>query len=415
MIRACRVRDFSTIFTLVGRKAGIYPSRIAALCGLTPSRVGEIITGKRQLAHIDVIERVCDGLRIPGAMVGLAPRPWELPALTAPEPVPGAAVPAPAPAAPEPAADLAEVLHSIDSERVTHSTLTALQSAIEGYWRQDDAHGGAVLRPAVVGQLQYTQQLVKRSRTPEIRAGLQTLAAELSRLAGWAYFDAQQFSTARSYFTQALHLAQTSGDRSFTANVLSCMSLQATYENDPAEAAQLACAAQDIARNTPSNALVMAMLHMREAFAQATLKDAASCHRAIAQSRRHFEEAQGSSAPAWVRYFDETKLLVDTGIALAQLGEHRKAEPLIAEGLRRETHDRQRGRAFHAFWLATTQLRTGHLDQACSTAGLVLDLASAVDSPRVAGHVRQFHADLAPYARETPVLLLEVKMRQVLN
>ncbi|MGW1016168.1 helix-turn-helix domain-containing protein [Streptomyces niveus] len=70
---ACRGRDFARIFRLVKVKAGIYPSRIAALCGMTPSRVGEIMAGRRGLAHIDVIERVADGLCIPGALLGLWP------------------------------------------------------------------------------------------------------------------------------------------------------------------------------------------------------------------------------------------------------------------------------------------------------------------------------------------------------
>ncbi|WP_435848535.1 helix-turn-helix domain-containing protein [Streptomyces javensis] len=70
---ACRSRDFARIFRLVKLKAGVYPSRIAALCGMTPSRVGEIMAGRRTPAHIDVIERVADGLRVPGAMLG---SPW---------------------------------------------------------------------------------------------------------------------------------------------------------------------------------------------------------------------------------------------------------------------------------------------------------------------------------------------------
>ncbi|MEE4594130.1 hypothetical protein V2J94_19930 [Streptomyces sp. DSM 41524] len=43
---ACQKRDFTRIFQLVKLKAGIYPSRIAALCGMTPSRVGEIMAGR---------------------------------------------------------------------------------------------------------------------------------------------------------------------------------------------------------------------------------------------------------------------------------------------------------------------------------------------------------------------------------
>jgi hypothetical protein len=79
MINACRVRDFGRVFRLVKTRAGIYPSMIARRCELTPSRVGEVIAGRRQLLHMDVVERIADGLRIPGHMLGLARRPWETP------------------------------------------------------------------------------------------------------------------------------------------------------------------------------------------------------------------------------------------------------------------------------------------------------------------------------------------------
>jgi hypothetical protein len=409
MVAACRSRDFGTIFTLVKRHAGIYPARIAALCGMTPSRVGEIMTGHRGLAHIDVIERVADGLRIPGAMLGLAQRRWEIPpaaVVSAPEPALS-----PAPPRAQRAADLAEILHTVEAEQVTRSTLAAMRSSIEGYWRQDDQHGGAALRPAVVGQLGYAQRLIASAQEGPLRRDLVAVAAELARLAGWAYFDARQYSTARGYFTQALHLAQDLTDRQFVANVLSCMSLQATYEGDAREAAALAAAAQDTARGTATADLVMAMLYMREAFAHATMRDHTECHRAIGKANAHFERADLAAAPQWVRYFDETKLVVDTGIALAQLGEHGKAEPLIAEGLRRENHEQARGRAFHTFWLASTQLRNGSLDQACTTAGDALDLVTSVDSPRVATHVREFHQRLAGHAGEAPVVAFEARMR----
>jgi hypothetical protein len=256
-----------------------------------------------------------------------------------------------------------------------------------------------------------------RTVSHDLRHDLQSLAAELARLAGWAYFDARQYSTARTYFTQALNLAHGQDDRMFMANVLSCMSLQATYDNQPANAVALACKAQDTARLAGNQPLVMSMLHLREAFAHAALRDASSCHQAIDRSREAFELARGQedTAPVWVRYFDETKLLVDTGIALARLGEASRAEPLIAEGLRREHGSQQRGRAFHAFWLASTQLKQGKLDAACRSAGIALDLAATIDSPRVAGHVREFHGHLAPYARETPVIAFEQRMREVLS
>ncbi|WP_455361886.1 helix-turn-helix domain-containing protein [Streptomyces sp. SYSU K21746] len=414
--KACRQRDFTRIFRLVKTKAGIYPSRVAALCGMTPSRVGEIMAGRRSLAHIDVIERVADGLRIPGALLGLAHRPWEIPApARVREQIP-ATEPTQEPETEPAANDALDDLMALADGQVTRSTLTALQSSVEDYWRRDDQHGGASLRPAVVGHLRYVTQLMRTSDAA-LRRDLQSLAAELARLAGWAYFDARQYSTARTYFTQALQLSHGQGDGLFMANVLSCMSLQATYDGNTSDAVALACKAQDTARSAGDQPLVMSMLHMREAFAHATLRDAASCHQAIDRSRDAYEESRGreEEAPSWVRYFDETKLIVDTGIALARLGEAARAEPLIAEGLRRERSGQQRGRAFHAFWLASTQLQQGSLEDACSSAGLALDLTAAIDSPRVAGHVHEFHRRLTPYAREAPVIIFEQRMRQMLG
>ncbi|WP_329383376.1 helix-turn-helix domain-containing protein [Streptomyces sp. NBC_01716] len=421
--RACRQRDFASVFRLVKVKAGIYPSRVAALCGMTPSRVGEIMSGRRRLAHIDVIERVADGLRIPGAMLGLAHRPWEIPPAAATE-RPRQRRSAPNGTATgseqdsgeaEPRKELDELLTLADG-RVTRSTLLALRSSVEDYWRRDDEHGGASMRPAVVGHLRYVTYMMGSVPAP-LRRDLQSLAAELARLAGWAYFDSRQYSTARSHFTQALRLSHGQDDHLFMANVLSCMSLQATYDGQPSDAVALACKAQDAARTAGGQPLVMSMLHMREAFAQATLRDGASCHQAIGRSRDAYEQARGQEgeAPSWVRYFDETKLIVDTGIALAKLGESERAEPLIAEGLRRETDAQQRGRAFHAFWLATAQLQMGRLEAACDSAGLALDLSASLDSPRVAGHVREFHRRLAPYARETPVIAFEQRLREAVG
>ncbi|MFD4241831.1 hypothetical protein ACFWP3_09565, partial [Streptomyces sp. NPDC058525] len=76
-IQACKEHDFAAVFSLVKSRAGIYPAQIARLCELTPSRVGEITDRKRRLTQLAVIERIADGLRIPGGMLRLAARPWE--------------------------------------------------------------------------------------------------------------------------------------------------------------------------------------------------------------------------------------------------------------------------------------------------------------------------------------------------
>lgn len=416
MIEACRVRDFARVFRLVKTRAGIYPSMIARRCDLTPSRVGEVIAGRRQLLHMDVIERIADGLRIPGGMLGLARREWETPQALAITEREAPQVPEPQAPASLPGPDVDSILALATRTTLSAATLEAFRSSIEDYWRRDDQHGGEALRPAVVGQLRHVMGLLKENRPPSIQNGLYGIAAELARLTGWTYFDARQYNQARAYFTEALQLAKEIDARQFMANVLACMSLQATYQDRPADSLALVTAAQDQARSSTSTTpRVLSMLSMREAFAHATLGSRDGTHRAIGEAHRHFEQIRTTDPdPSWVAYFDEPKLIVDTGIAHGRLGEAATAEPLIADALRREAQANQRGRAFHAFWLARTQLDQGKLDQACHTATQALETASAVSSERVTGHLREFYDQLAPHRQEPVALAFEAQLRTAL-
>ncbi|MBP2404001.1 tetratricopeptide (TPR) repeat protein [Streptomyces syringium] len=423
MITACRDRDFSKIFTLV-RRAGLYPYLIAQRTGLTPSRVGEVISKKRKLRDMQVIERVSDGLRVPGHMLGLARRPWEAPAAGSPAAKPEAVVPASSlhtvqPVSAIPGTDLDSILTAATGPRLSPSTLRALHSSIEDYWRRDDEHGGEVLRPAVVGQLRYVVDLIKEASEGAYRDSLFGIAAELARLTGWIYFDARQYSQARTYFAESLQLAKAINDRPFMANVLACMSLQATYEDKLADAVALSTAAQDTAREHGATPRVMSMLSMREAFAHASMSSHGArlaAHASLAEAHRQFERISPEDPdPAWVTYFDEPKLIVDTGIAHGRLGEAQVAEPLIADALQREDARNQRGRAFHAFWLATTQLQRGNVDQACSTATLSLETASSVGSERVMGHLRDFQSQLAPYSQQPEAVAFRTRLRAALQ
>ncbi|MEV6382010.1 helix-turn-helix transcriptional regulator [Streptomyces sp. NPDC051773] len=418
MIHACRVRDFSEVFRLVKIKAGIYPSMIARRCHLTPSRVGEVMSGRRQLQHMDVVERISDGLRIPGHLLGLARRHWETPKalVVSEQEAPDAPEPRQQAPASLPGPDVDGILALAARTSLSAATLEAFRSSIEDYWRRDNQHGGEALRPAIVGQLRHVVELLKENRPPPIQHGLYGIAAELARLTGWTYFDARQYHQARTYFTEALHLAKEIDDRQFMANVLACMSLQATYQDKSADSLALVTAAQDQARSSLSTTpRVLSMLSMREAFAHATTGNGDNTHRAIAEAHRHFEQIRTSDPdPSWVTYFDEPKLLVDTGIAHGRLGEAATAEPLIADALRREDRSNQRGRAFHAFWLARTQLDQGKLDQACHTATEALEPASAVASERVSGHLREFYDQLAPHRQEPVALAFEARLRELL-
>lgn len=70
-------RDIGAIFRLAREYAGVSFSRLGRLCDMTPSRVSSYAKEQSRVRDQRVIERVADGLRLPGLMLGLAPRPWE--------------------------------------------------------------------------------------------------------------------------------------------------------------------------------------------------------------------------------------------------------------------------------------------------------------------------------------------------
>ncbi|GHF61811.1 hypothetical protein GCM10010218_49240 [Streptomyces mashuensis] len=416
MVAACRERDFAAIFK-IARRAGMHNVVIARQCMLTASRVGEVISGKRGITNIAVIERVADGLRIPGHMLGLARRDWEpAPSVRASVGEVDLVPQVPSAVCALPGADLDSILAVAAGPKLSPATVRALHSSIEDYWRRDDEHGGEALRPAVVGQLRYVVNLIKEAGEGEYRRSLVSVAAELARLTGWTYFDARQYSQARTCFMQALQLAKSADDRPFMANVLACMSLQSTYEDKPADAVALATAAQDCTRLHGGTPRVMAMLSMREAFAHASMGDRSATHTALADAHREFDRiSDHDDDPGWVTYFDQAKLVVDTGIARGRLGEAAQAEPLVADALQRAHPGNLRGRAFHSFWLASIQLEQGNLDQACHTAAGALEIAAAVDSERVAGHLREFQQRLVPYRGQPAAAEFETRLRASLR
>ncbi|HEU0087522.1 MAG TPA: transcriptional regulator [Pseudonocardiaceae bacterium] len=77
--QACSSRDLGAIFAIAAQRGGpgFTRSHIARRCEMGVSRVIDYIEGRKQAQSIEVFERVCDGLGIPGAMLGVSRRSWE--------------------------------------------------------------------------------------------------------------------------------------------------------------------------------------------------------------------------------------------------------------------------------------------------------------------------------------------------
>src|SRR2546430_833788 len=69
--------DFGVVFALTRKWAGISYSRIAEACAIKPERVGLLARGVGSITTYEKVAVIADGLRIPGHLLGLAPRAWE--------------------------------------------------------------------------------------------------------------------------------------------------------------------------------------------------------------------------------------------------------------------------------------------------------------------------------------------------
>jgi transcriptional regulator with XRE-family HTH domain len=73
---ALRERAAGTLLSLVQKHAGVSQARLATATGIGQGRLNEIINGHRQVARLDVLERIAGGLAMPNdarVLFGLAP------------------------------------------------------------------------------------------------------------------------------------------------------------------------------------------------------------------------------------------------------------------------------------------------------------------------------------------------------
>ncbi|MFE3147158.1 XRE family transcriptional regulator [Streptomyces sp. NPDC059218] len=333
MIEACRARDFGRVFQLVKARAGIYPSMVARRCDLTPSRVGEVIAGRRQLLHMDVIERISDGLRIPGHMLGLARRSWETPPSLPvthrqPAEVP-ASVAEPHTAGPTGADGDARSLAAgteLSARLARHAAETNVNTLVLEQFDADVERlaRGFVSRPLplLIPEIRRAQggvfQLLEGRQHPSQTRHLYMVAGWLSGLAAHVSLDLGDRSAAATHARTVVQCAEISEHSQLRAWARSFQSLVAYWAGDYRRAGDLAQAGLSEGRG-PGTGTIKARLLSLEARARAAAGDNRSALRTLALAH----EARGAAGPdelPGVFSFPEAKQWAYAGTTLLAVG-----------------------------------------------------------------------------------------------
>lgn len=435
MAQALDNRDLGAVLRIYQKWTGASQPQMAAMTGIAQSTISVVMNGKRQVIKLGLFERFADGLGIPRHRLGLSDPDGAASGVASASAGDGGLPPMPA-ARPTnvnegirvlsglwradrdnpdqtPAAGIDPhlwsdatldwLLHSTDratrtptaGRRIGAHDLDALASTTAMFAELDNRYGGGHARRALVEFLatDVTDMLAGRY-TVEIGKRLFAAVAEATLLGAWMAYDTGLHGVAQRYFVQALHLAQTAGDRMLAGSVLSAMSHQATYLGAFRHAANLARAAATGTTGV-ATATLTAQFRAMEARALARLGDAAACDEALSAAERTFTQRNPDDDPAWIGYFDEAELSAEFGHCFRDLGRAADARAWAGRSVDASADGSfPRSDFFAAMVLADAHLDHGDPEPACRVALQALELGDQLKSTRCAQYVVEFRQRL---------------------
>ncbi|MDF5754722.1 helix-turn-helix transcriptional regulator [Spongiactinospora sp. TRM90649] len=293
------------------------------------------------------------------------------------------------------------------SPAVGGSDADRVMDAWRAFNRMDHQFGAGLVRPAIVDYLHTQVAPLLRGRYDErVGAKLMTAATAMTQIAGWTAFDLGRHGQAQHYYGQALRLAKLGGDRFSAAWVLTALTHQAIYLEEPVWATRLARAALDTARQADAPPRVLSLLLGREAWAMslraasAETRDAhteAAAVRLLGEAEHAYGQGPTDRDPHWVAWYQPTEPVAEGARCWTLIGRHRRAAGLLESVLPQYDESRSRSAQLTRISLAEAHLAAGELDQAIDAARAAVPGARALTSTRLNDRITHFAKALRPY------------------
>lgn len=392
MKAALAEHNFGDVFRIARSEAGISYSKIAAECDMKPERVGILARGVGSVTTFEKIARISDALRIPGNMLGLAPRQWEsdpLYARIAPNTdtkgseavhrreffkasvVAGIAI------------GLPGIESSKSGARIGQRVPEQLRMRAARLRRLDEILGGADTYHVYLGEYLATKKLVRESAcSVDTEIALQSVMAEQAQQAGWAAFDAGNHEDAAGLYEESHELAKRGGDLPLAGNALAFLAYQQASDDRGSmiETADESC--RTAGPDAPSS--VRALLYERLAWAYAVSGQASETERALSVAEVALAEGRACQEPQpdWAAWVDDTEIQIMIGRCWTELGRPLRAVPALELALSGYGDTFARDKSLYLSWLAEAYLSAGEVEQAAHTTMKALSLAAGVASVR---------------------------------
>ena len=218
-------------------------------------------------------------------------------------------------------------------------------------------------------------------------------------------YDAGLDALAQRYWIAGLRAAHTADASALGAYILSWMANQAAARGRPAEAATFIETALTGARDRLTPALG-ACLGIRQAYAQAILRDAAGCANAVAEAGSWVEQVRPEDEPPRLYWVNRAGVTARVGRALLRLGQADQAAGSFAHSVRQLDGSMVRDRQlFLADW-AEALAQPGpqrDLEEAASRGLEAVALADELASTSATKRIHDLRKKLKPHA-EVPIV-----------
>jgi transcriptional regulator with XRE-family HTH domain len=285
--------------------------------------------------------------------------------------------------------------------RVSAGLADRLPGVIAELRTMDDVAGGGNVLPFVRQGFGWIARLLDRTtHDDETGRKLHRALAELGHLAGWAGYDDEQHALAQRYYVAALRAAHDVDDRALGAHILGSMAHQAAHQGRPADAVTLIDTALTGVRGRATHAL-LAELHIRQAYAFATLGDAPATTAAISRALAHTERLGTEPEPPWLYWVRPGEITAGAGNCMLRLGRPERACPVLQDGIRTFGTSFDRDRGLYLARLAEAHARPGRqrdLEAAAHHATAAVEIAAGVSSGRSLTRIRELTGTMASHA-----------------
>jgi tetratricopeptide (TPR) repeat protein len=391
---ACATHDWATIFHLVKWRGPATHTVLAAAIGTSPNRIGDYIHGRRSPKELPLIERIADGLGIPGHLLHLPTRPWEKGGTPQGQDT-SHRDSANTDLTPDDQDRLALAVsdpHRTDATVVdTLSVILAAQRRLE-----DEAGSLAVLGPTRA-QLAVVESMAAQART-SVRPAVLDQIAEWAQFRGWLESNTGDRQAARACFLLAGEAASESRNRDMAATVLSWRGHLAWHAERIPEMIGTSRAAAADPQAAPA---LRAFARFQEARGHAITAEVETARRVLDSAIELGADAAAhpETTPSWGYYYNAPGFWdMQRGMILRRLGDAESAAAAFRQGAA-SLPEQMRGAdwaGFFRFELALAHVQAGDPEAACAAAAQAAKIAEATSAGWLLDQVRQqLHPQLA--------------------